>query len=97
MKKIIVLFLTLISINSFGLEDYKVSVSGMVCSFCANGIEKQLKEVEDIIAVNVNLDKFLVNIQSRKILDEELIRKKIVDAGYKVDKIERVVNEKMDK
>ena len=96
MKKIITLLFFMLSLNTFAMVEYKAKVMGMVCSFCANGIEKQLKTVDDVIGVKVDLDNYLVHVQAKNKLDTELLEKKIVEAGYKVEEIQEV-NEKMDK
>ncbi|MEY3910488.1 MAG: hypothetical protein RIT47_1199 [Pseudomonadota bacterium] len=39
--------LSLISLNGFATPSYKVTVNGMVCSFCAQGIEKKMKALSE--------------------------------------------------
>jgi copper chaperone CopZ len=72
-------------------EDIKITVKGMVCSFCAQGIEKTFKKKPEVSAVKVDLDKFLVEIETAKDtkLSDETITSTITDAGYDVVKIER--------
>ena len=97
MKKLILLIFLTLSFNSFAMVEYKAKVMGMVCSFCAEGIEKQLTSLKGIIGVKVDLDNYLVHIQSKAALEEKDITKKIVDAGYKVESIEEVKDEKVAK
>lgn len=63
-----------------------VGVNGMVCSFCAQGIEKKFSEVKSIEKVNVDLDnkKVILNYKKGEKHDEAQIRKIIKEAGYDV-------------
>jgi len=103
MKKIILL----ISVMSFSMHSYsltqKIEVLGMVCAFCAQGIEKSFRATDSVDDVFVSLENYFVAIESKDGLDNEFITKVINDAGYDVRKIEiypstmseiRVENEK---
>jgi len=73
-------------------EGAKVKVDGMVCAFCAQGIKKKFAENPAIESTEVDLDKKEVALtfrKDKKMSDEE-IRKTIVEAGYKVQNLERV-------
>lgn len=72
-------------------EDVKVSVNGMVCGFCAQGITKKLTSTEAVDKVNVDFDNKIVSFSVRdgKQLDDAAVTKIITDAGYSVVKIER--------
>jgi len=65
---------------------YQVGVKGMVCSFCAQGIEKKLKALDSIDKVNVDLDAKKVSVEAKagKKIDAEAVNKIIKDAGYEV-------------
>jgi len=91
MKKGILIVTLLFSFNSYALSQ-KVEVLGMVCAFCAQGIEKSFGSVEDVKDIFVSLENYFVVIESKdgKIIDEKLIRTIITDAGYDVKKIEVV-------
>ena len=69
----------------------KVSVNGMVCGFCAQGITKKLNKTEAVENVNVDLENKLVTFKT--INGKELGDKEITDlmtgSGYTVVKIER--------
>jgi copper chaperone CopZ len=73
-------------------EVAKVSVNGMVCAFCAQGIEKTIAKMPETQAVYVNLDKKLVAVEAKKgqKLSLDKIKAGIVDAGYDVTKTEMV-------
>jgi copper chaperone CopZ len=75
-------------------EVAKVTVNGMVCSFCAQGIEKTISKMPQTKAVYVNLDKRIVAVEPKdgQKLDMAKIKAGIVDAGYDVVKTETVAN-----
>jgi copper chaperone CopZ len=69
----------------------EMTVNGLVCAFCAQGIEKKLKKFPATSEVVVNLDHRLVAValkDGQDISDEEL-RKALTDAGYTVKAIAR--------
>ena len=91
MKKSILIITLLLSLNSYALTQ-KIEVLGMVCAFCAQGIEKSFGSVAHVKDIFVSLENYFVAIESNdgKIIDEKLIRTIITDAGYDVKKIEVV-------
>jgi copper chaperone CopZ len=68
-----------------------IQVKGMVCAFCAQGIEKKFKALSGVEKVNVSLESKKVNVETKedKDLADDQITKIITDAGYDVLKIER--------
>jgi copper chaperone CopZ len=72
-------------------ETIKATVNGMVCAFCAAGIEKTFKAQKEVGTVKVDLDQKLVTIQTKKdkTISDEKITKVINDAGYSVADIVR--------
>jgi len=70
----------------------RFTVNGLVCAFCAQGIEKRLKKIPEVSEVYVNLaDKIvMVDPKQGKTLDTVLISAEIKDSGYDVTKIEMV-------
>lgn len=75
-------------------EQVTVTVKGMVCSFCAQGIKKTFMRKDGVEKVNVDLDKKLVTIttaQGVSLKDSDLTES-IVDSGYEVVTIERKPN-----
>ena len=91
MKKVMLVAMVLFSLNSYALTQ-KIEVLGMVCAFCAQGIEKSFRSDENVKDIFVSLENYFVAIESNdgKIIDEKLIRTIITDAGYDVQKIEVV-------
>ena len=73
------------------VKEIKVSVKGMVCAFCAQGITKKLKAESSVSQVEVSLEKKLVTIETKKNADltDEKINQILKDSGYTVDRIER--------
>lgn len=63
-----------------------ISVKGMVCSFCAQGIEKKLKAFKEVKSVDVDLDTKKVNVQfvAGQTVATEKLQETIKNAGYDV-------------
>ena len=80
---------SLFSLN-YAAESVKVTVNGMVCAFCAQGIEKRLTKLPATKAVFVDLKQRTVAIEAKEgqKLDNDTIRSEIIDAGYDVVKLE---------
>ena len=87
---IVSLGLSLTSLNGFATPSYKVTVNGMVCSFCAQGIEKKMKALSETKDVYVDLKKRLVVVEVKEglTLSQDIIKKIIKDAAYEVKSIE---------
>ena len=62
------------------------TVNGMVCAFCAQGIEKKLKAMAATQSVTVDLKSKFVSVTAKpgQQLDAARIKQVIVDAGYEV-------------
>lgn len=75
---------------SFATTSVKVSVNGMVCAFCAQGIEKRLSKLPATKAVYVDLKQKVVAVEAKdgQALDANAITAEITDAGYDVTKLE---------
>ncbi len=69
-----------------------VTVNGMVCAFCAQGIEKRLGKLDATKAVFVDLKRRTVVVEARdgQQLDAKAITAEIIDSGYDVVKLEPV-------
>lgn len=69
----------------------EMTVNGLVCAFCAQGIEKKLKKFPATAEVVVSLEQRLVAVglkDGQDIPDADL-RKALTDAGYTVKAIAR--------
>ena len=86
-KTIFLIAIILFSVHSYALTQ-KIEVLGMVCAFCAQGIEKSFRSSAKVDDVFVSLENFFVAIESKVGLDNKFITKVINDAGYDVRKIE---------
>jgi copper chaperone CopZ len=87
---VVSLGLSLTSLSGFATPSYKVTVNGMVCSFCAQGIEKKMKALSETKNVYVGLKNHLVVVEVKDglTLSQDVIKKIIKDAGYEVKSIE---------
>jgi mercuric ion binding protein len=72
-------------------KSISVQVKGMVCAFCAQGIEKKFKSLPEITKVHVSLETKLVSLETQegKDIPDDQIKKIITESGYDVVKIER--------
>jgi cation transport ATPase len=70
----------------------KASVNGMVCAFCAQGIEKRLSQLPATKAVYVDLKQKVVVVEAREgqTLDAKAVTAEITEAGYDVTRLETV-------
>ena len=69
----------------------EMNVNGLVCAFCAQGIEKKLRKLPATADVVVSLEQRLVAValkDGQDIPDADL-RKALTDAGYTVTAIRR--------
>ena len=93
MKKL--LLASLVSISLFGnmamaTQTIKASVNGMVCAFCAQGIEKKMRALSQTKDVYVNLKQRLVAVEVKdgQTLSNDTVKDIIKKAGYDVTSIE---------
>jgi copper chaperone CopZ len=91
MKRILLTSLLALASASAAADTIEMKVYGLVCGFCAQGIEKTLRKnpaTEDVV---VSLENKLVAIATRAgtdIPDADLTRA-LTDAGYDVKEIAR--------
>ncbi len=90
MKKVFILSLCLLSPNLYAKE-ITVKVNGMVCSMCAQGIQKKFSKISEVKDIKVDLDTKVVSIVTKddKDLQDSKIKEIITEAGYNVATIER--------
>ena len=67
-------------------DTIRATVNGMVCGFCATGIEKTFRAQPEVKAVDVDLENKLVTIHTREgqTMDDSKIKKLLGNAGYSV-------------
>lgn len=65
-------------------NEIKVGVKGMVCAFCAQGIEKKFKAQKEVSKVEVSLENKFVKLTFKdgQTLSKEKISEILKDAGY---------------
>lgn len=91
MKKIITtLGIAVSAIPALAADNLKATVNGMVCAFCAQGIEKTISKMDATKSVFVDLRSKVVLVEAKDgaTLDPKAIASAIVDAGYDVVKME---------
>ena len=86
MKTIILIMLISFNVMANNIKK-EISVNGMVCSFCAHGIESKFKKMKEVNSVKVDLDKGKVFLDLKEVIDNEVIRKTIIDSGYNIEDI----------
>ena len=81
---------TLLSNAAFATQTIKANVNGMVCAFCAQGIEKKMRALSQTKDVYVNLKQRVVAVELKdgQTLSNDKVKDLIKDAGYEVTSIE---------
>ena len=90
LRSLAALALCTASFSSLAATSVKATVNGMVCAFCAQGIEKRLSKLPATKAVYVDLKQKVVAVEAKdgQTLDQKTITAEITDAGYDVVKFE---------
>jgi periplasmic mercuric ion binding protein len=72
------------------ITSVKVSVNGMVCSFCAQGIEKRLTKMPETGPLYINLAQKVVLVEPKpgQRINIDKVRAEITEAGYDVTGVE---------
>ena len=67
-------------------ETIQATVKGMVCGFCATGIEKTFRAQPEVKSVDVDLENKLVTIYTKQgqTIDDAKIKKLLGNSGYSV-------------
>jgi mercuric ion binding protein len=93
MKKLFVIAVLAIFTNAaFAATSIHAEVKGMVCAFCAKGINKKLRELESTQDVWVDLKSriVVVELKDQKTMSLEAFTKLIKDAGYDVANVQYI-------
>lgn len=71
-------------------QTMKATVNGMVCAFCAQGIEKKIRALPQTHDVYVNLKQRIVAVELKdgQMIANDTLKSLIKDAGYDVTAIE---------
>ena len=88
----LIIAIAFMALSQSALASMKVTVNGMGCSFCAQGIEKSISKMDETKVVFVDLKNKVVIVEAKegKTLNEKLISQEIKDSGYDVVKIETI-------
>lgn len=92
MKRAILTLAALIALTCSGwAETITTTVNGMVCAFCATGIEKTFRKQPEVASVKVDLPKKQVVIKTKpgKTLSDGKIKEVVTYSGYTMGKINR--------
>jgi copper chaperone CopZ len=92
MKRIALTLVILVGLgaSAFG-ETIKTTVNGMVCAFCATGIEKTFRKQPEVASVHVDLPKKLVTVKTKsgQTLSDAKIKQIVTYSGYTMGQIVR--------
>lgn len=88
----LVVVVALYSGTAHATQSLKARVNGMVCAFCAQGIERKLRALGQTKDVYVNLKQKVVAVELKDghSLSHEALTALIKDAGYQVTAVETV-------
>jgi cation transport ATPase len=89
MKPLLLLILLTASATASATQTITAHVNGMVCAFCAQGIEKKARALPQTEDVYVNLQQKIVAVQVREgqTLTTDTLKELVKDAGYDVTDI----------
>lgn len=89
-----ILLATLLFITSTAAaraETITATIKGMVCAFCATGIERTFTKQAAVKDVKVDLDSKLLTLHTKdgQTIDDVTIKTLVTNAGYSVAEIKR--------
>jgi copper chaperone CopZ len=90
MRIILAVLFSMIAVSAQA-ETIIANVNGMVCAMCVTGIEKSFRKVPAVDAVKVDLETKRVTVRTKEgqSLDDAMVTKTIINAGYAVTGITR--------
>ena len=92
MSRILLTTVVLVGLTgSAWAETITTTVNGMVCAFCATGIEKTFRKQPEVATVKVDLPKkqVLITTKPGKTLSDAKIKEVVTYSGYTMGKIVR--------
>lgn len=92
MRKILLTIVILTGLTGAAwAETITTTVHGMVCAFCATGIEKTFRKQPEVASVKVDLPKKHVVITTKpgQTLSDAKIKEVVTYSGYKMESIVR--------
>lgn len=89
--KLLTLVITFGLLTIVSAETIHTTVNGMVCAFCATGIEKTFRKQPEVESVKVDLPTKQVMIKTKpgKTLSDAKIKEVVTYSGYTMGKIVR--------
>jgi mercuric ion binding protein len=93
MRRILIALVAVAALSgSAWAETITTTVNGMVCAFCATGIEKTFRKQPEVATVRVDLPKKQVVITTKpgQTLSDAKIKEVVTYSGYTMGKIHRV-------
>ena len=74
-------------------KQYEAKVDGLSCPICSYGLEKKLKSIDGIYNIKIELTTGLVTfaVKEGKTVTEELLKKKVKEAGYTLKEMKLVI------
>lgn len=90
-RKLITLIIAFCVATVVSAETIHTTVNGMVCAFCATGIEKTFRKQPEVQSVKVDLPSKQVTIKTKpgKTLSDAKIKEVVTYSGYTMGKIVR--------
>ena len=91
-RKLITLIITFGLTTIVSAETIHTTVNGMVCAFCATGIEKTFRKQPEVASVKVDLPRkqVVINTKPGKTLSDAKIKEVVTYSGYTMGKIQRM-------
>jgi mercuric ion binding protein len=92
MKKYLLTIMLMFALTAaVSAETIRTTVNGMVCAFCATGIEKTFRKQPEVESVKVDLKEKLVTIKTKpgKTLSDAKVKEIVTYSGYTMGKIVR--------
>jgi copper chaperone CopZ len=93
--KSILLIATLSIISNFVKAQFvtaEIQAAGLTCSMCSRAVDKQLQTLDFVDSVGINLSSatFVLHFKKNKIIDFDVIKTKVEDAGFSVASLKAV-------
>jgi len=93
MKKLVMLVMAISVLAATGAEakTIRMEVNGLVCAFCAQGIEKKLRSMAPTKEVFVSLEKKIVavSLKDGQDIPDATLKESLKDSGYDVVSVAR--------
>ncbi len=93
MKKVLQLILSSLFAVSLlaSAQTMEIPIQGMTCPFCADGLHRKLGKLPGVekAEVSLKLKKARLTLKEGASIDEEMVKKAILDAGFTPGEVER--------